>query len=333
MVSVIILNYNGLQHDFLPHCLTSLYAQTYPNLEIIVVDNASTDESVCYVTEQFPQVRLLALPQNYGFCAGNNRGLALATGDYILFANNDTQFPPETIARLVTGMAQAPDIGLVSPKLLRPTPDLAGHYILDSAGLQLRPDFTLRDRGFGLPDVGQYDQPVFLFAACGATFFVRRAALESVMTVEGHCWDETFLAYYEDGDLSWRLQHQGWRCLYWPDAVVYHARGGSSASSFFQKPVRFKAHTITNRYLMLIKNVTGAELLSRLPYILIREGLIWGYLCLHPRLLLQVGRNLWQTVPHARQIRRSAVNRLRPVNVFAVTPAPSAWHFDVVKEG
>lgn len=299
LVSVVVLNFNGRQHDYLPVCLRSLLAQTHPALEVIVVDNASSDDSVAYLQTHFPSVQVIANSQNVGFCAGNNLGYAQTQGEFVLFANNDTVFAPDCVAQLVAGAAQRPLWGMVSPKLVRPTKHPTEPPLLDSAGLALRRDFTLRDRGFGEPDRGQFEQVEELFACCGAAAFYRRTALQTVLHEDGTLWDETFVAYYEDGDLAWRLQRAGWRCGYVPTAVVGHHRGGSSPASFFHKPIVYQTHTIKNRYLMILKNASVGDVVRRLPFFLLREGLIGGYLLVHPRLLMAVVRALGQTVPLA----------------------------------
>lgn len=297
VVSVIILNYNGVANDHLPDCLASLAAQSHPALQIIVVDNASSDNSVDFIQSHYPHITLIQNQTNLGFCRGNNVGFAQATGEFLFFLNNDTLVQPDCIGQLLQAAAQYPQAGLFSPKLQRPLPPHSppsAAPLIDSAGLLLRRDLTLRDRGFSTPDQGQFQQPAFLFAVCGAALFIR-SSLAHALAVDGRLWDEAFFAYYEDGDLSWRAQNAGWRCLYWPTAVVIHKRGGASPASFFQKPAIYQLHTIKNRYLMLLKNGSWRLLWPQLPYILLRELLIWGYLALHPR-------RLWATLQALRPL-------------------------------
>jgi GT2 family glycosyltransferase len=318
LISVIVLNYNGTKHDYLAACLRSLLGQSLMPHQIVVVDNGSEDNSVVFVRENFPQVTLIAAGQNLGFCAGNNLGYPCATGDFVLFANNDTLFRADALERLVEGSKLAANIGMVAPKLIRPCRPGESSFRLDSGGLMLQADLTLRDRGFGEADLGRYETPAFLFAPCGAAAFYRQAALQEILHRDGTLWDESFVAYYEDGDLAWRLQNRGWRCLYYPSAVVEHYRGGSSAATFFKKPLGFKVHTIKNRYLMLLKNASPSLLVRQLPYLIVREALIAGYLALHPGLLLAVWRAFIQSAPSARQKRRvmkPAVSRHHLLNV------------------
>jgi len=299
MVSIIVINFNGLKNDFLPKCLSSLTKQTYKSLEIIVVDNASSDDSVQYIVQNFPNIILIRNQENVGFCQGNNIGYEKVNGKYVLFANNDTVFQEDSIEKLVFAIELDNQIGMVSPKLVRPSSNDQDFQILDSTGLLLLDNLMLRDRGFGEMDTGQYDEAVFLFAPCGASGFFRRDVLETIKNKCGELWDEDFIAYYEDGDLAWRIHQEGWKCLYFPEAIVIHHRGGSSSSNFFDKPISFKVHTIKNRYLMLIKNVSKNIVLNQWTILIRQEILIWGYLILRPRLLFTVLQTLLKKIPIA----------------------------------
>lgn len=305
MVSVIIVNFEGLKNSFLPNCLHSLTQQTYKHLQIIIVDNASTDGSADYVANQFPNVVLIRNQENVGFCRGNNIGFEQAVGKYVLFANNDTILSENCIEMLQCAIELDPRIGMIAPKLIRPPDSDMTSHLLDSAGLLLQKNLLLRDRGFGEPDFGQYEEATFLFAACGAAAFFRRDVLELARhQCGGELWDEDFIAYYEDGDLAWRIQQKGWKCLYFPQAVITHHRGGSSASAFFDKPLLFKAHTIKNRYLMLVKNASLQLIANQAIHLLWQEMLVWGYLLLHFRQMFTVLSMLFNTLPAAFQKRR-----------------------------
>lgn len=305
LVDVIILNYNGMVNHYLPACLGSLAHQTYSPIQVIVVDNASTDDSVSFIREQYPNIQLKVSGENLGFCRGNNLGFQFAEGEYVLFANNDTVFHEKSIEYLVRASKLNSHIGMVAPKLIRPYLDINSLYTLDSTGLQLKKDITLRDRGFDEVDSGRFDDPCLLFAPCGAAAFFRRDVLNSVCHDDGTLWDEDFFAYYEDGDLAWRIHNKGWVCLYYPLAVVEHHRGGSSPASFFDKPTAFKVHTIKNRYLMMLKNMSLKMFMQHIPHLLVRELLIWGYIIIHPRLGFAVIQALRDTYTSALLKRKS----------------------------
>lgn len=321
LVSIIILNFNGLKKEFLQNCLLSLYEQTYEEIEVILVDNASTDSSVEYVKTAFPQILLVNNQENVGFCRGNNIGYQMATGDYVFFLNNDTVLNETCVEKMVEGIDIHPNIGMIAPKLTRPNveqPDLG--ELIDSAGLLLLNGMRLRDRGFGSVDSGQYNAPTRLFAPCGAAAFFRKTILDSIYMKYGEVWDEDFFAYYEDGDLAWRVHHEGWQCLYFPQATLVHYRGGSSPHSFFKKPFEYKVHTIKNRYLMIIKNASSHDVKRGWASLLKQEVAIWGYMVLHPRLLLSVLRALYLTVPNALRKRRIIKPEMRDLGDVLFSP-------------
>ena len=225
LVSVIVINWNGAHH--LPPCLDSLLAQTYPRVEILVADNASTDGSQALVREQYPGVKLVALPENRGFTGGNNAGIEASAGDIVILLNNDTEVAPDWIAEVVAAFDRHPEAGTVASKMLlfqqRDTFHTAGDFY--------RLDGLPGNRGVWQKDEGQYQQEEAVFGACGGALAVRRAVLDQIGLL-----DDDFFFSAEDVDFAWRAQLAGWRCVYTPRAVVYHhlaATGGDITASFY----------------------------------------------------------------------------------------------------
>ncbi len=225
LVSVIVINWNGAQH--LPPCLNALAAQTYPRLEVIVADNASTDGSQALVREQYPAVRLVALPENRGFTGGNNAGIAASTGAIVILLNNDTEVAPDWAAALVAAFERHPEAGLAASKMLlfqqRDTFHTAGDFY--------RVDGLPGNRGVWQKDSGQYDREEYVFGACGGALAVRRDVLDAIGLL-----DDDFFFSAEDVDFAWRAQLAGWPCIYVPAAVVYHhlaATGGDVTASYY----------------------------------------------------------------------------------------------------
>lgn len=225
LFSVIIPNWNG--KHFLPTCLDALKAQTYPRVEVIVVDNASTDGSQALLKTDYPWVKLVELPANRGFTGACNAGIRAATGDYIALLNNDTEVAPDWVAAVADAFERYPDAGSVASKMLlfdrRDTFHTAGDY------------FTLDgragNRGVWQKDEGQYDREEYVFSACGGSAVYRRAMLDDIGLL-----DDDFFFSGEDVDLGWRAQLAGWRCLYTPRAIVYHhlsATGGGVTASYY----------------------------------------------------------------------------------------------------
>ncbi len=215
-VSVIILNYNGIQ--FLQDCIESVMAQTYPNVEVVVVDNGSTDGSQDFVRTRFPSVLLVQNSSNLGFAEGNNRGAAAASGDALFFLNNDTRMSPDALEWAVRTLTTGGSVGIVAPKLL-----LAGSPDkLNSAGGRCDIFGYAEDRGIFERDVGQYDRTGEVFYACGAALLVWASLYRNAGG-----FDPSYFIYYEDVDLCWRLRLQGCVVAFSPRAVVYHKYGAT----------------------------------------------------------------------------------------------------------
>jgi GT2 family glycosyltransferase len=248
-VSVIILTWNG--RAYLTECLDSLAAQNCRDFETILVDNGSSDGSAEYVRGAYPWVRLLELPENVGFAAGNNRGLALAQGTYIVTLNNDTKAAPEFLAELVLVAESDARIGMVAAKMrnyYRPEE-------IDAVGLKIGTNGLGYNIGIGETDSGQYDDAA-IFGPCGGAALYRREMLD-----ETGFFDSDFFAYYEDFDLAWRGRLAGWKALAAPRALVYHVHSATGG-----KMSRFKTYyTHRNKWYVIIKNWPLGLLLKRLP--------------------------------------------------------------------
>ena len=235
-VSVIIPNWNGAHH--LPTCLDSLRAQRWADAEVIVVDNASQDESLA-VLARYPEVVVLPQRKNLGFTGACNAGLRVARGEIQVLLNNDTEADPNWLAALVDAFDRHSEVGMVASKMRL----FDRRDVLHTAGDYVTPDGMAHNRGIWHRDEGQYNHEAYVFSACGGSAAYRRRMLEEVGLL-----DEAFFFSFEDVDLAWRAQLAGWRCLYTPDAVVYHklkASGGGATASFYDG---------RNRIFTLVKN-------------------------------------------------------------------------------
>ncbi|MCG2767418.1 MAG: glycosyltransferase family 2 protein [Anaerolineae bacterium] len=225
MISVIIPNWNGT--TLLPGCLDSLRTQTHPDYEVILVDNASTDDSVEMIRREYPEVRVLELARNLGLTGGVNAGIAIARGEIIALLNNDAEASPAWLTELEAALARHPEAGSVASKML-----LYDHpKTINSAGDFYRTDGILGNRGVWQQDDGEFDQEDFVFGGCGGAVAYRRTLLEQI-----GLFDEDLFMYCEDVDLSWRAQLAGWGCVYAPLAVVHHrlsATGGGVLASYY----------------------------------------------------------------------------------------------------
>lgn len=224
-LSIVIPNWNGAHH--LPTCLEALRRQTHPDCEIIVADNASTDSSLDLLARDYPEVRVVRLPENRGFTGACNAGIEAATGDFVALLNNDTEVDPGWAAAVIDAFNRHPEAGLVASKML--LFDRRDRF--HTAGDLYRIDGRLINRGVWERDEGQYDREEYVFSACGGSSAYRRSMLDEIGLL-----DEDFFFSCEDMDLAWRAQLQGFRCIYAPNAVVYHrlaATGGDVTASFY----------------------------------------------------------------------------------------------------
>lgn len=224
-VSVAVLSWNGRSH--LETCLQALAAQRDPGVdwEILVLDNGSTDGTADWMRREIlprmPRVRLIASPVNHGFCGGNNRLVAEASGDAVAFLNNDTRPRPEWLGALVDALAGAPpDVAAVSGKIVDWEGERLdfGRGVMTFDGHAFQLDFRKPLDRARVPKAGEE-----LFFACGGNMLIRR---ESFLRAGG--FDEDYFAYLEDVDLGWRLWSGGERVVFVPDAVVHHRSSATS---------------------------------------------------------------------------------------------------------
>jgi GT2 family glycosyltransferase len=252
LVSVIILNWNGKK--FLTECLEFLAAQTFRDFETILVDNGSSDGSALYVRNTFPWVRLLELPENVGFAEGNNRGLALAQGEYIVTLNNDTKVEPGFLKEMVEAVKYDEQVGMVAAKMM----NYYSPQIIDCAGLKISSNGLGYSVGIDEPDYGQFDN-IDVFGPCGGAALYRRSMLDGI-----GFFDPDFFAYYEDYDLAWRGRLAGWKAVSASLAVVYHVH---SATGGMMSPFKVY-HTHRNKWFVIIKNWPMKLLLRNVPIVL-----------------------------------------------------------------
>jgi GT2 family glycosyltransferase len=263
LVSAIVVNWNGL--DRIDSCVASLLRQTWPALEIIVVDNDSRDGSLALLRSRYgSRITLIESPVNLGFAGGNNLGIRVAKGAYVALLNNDAVAEADWVGALVRAAEADPVVGMCASKILV----LDGHGLIDSAGLLMSADGIGRGRGRLDPDGDAYARAEDALVPSGCAALYRRAMLDEI-----GLFDEDFFAYCEDADLGLRGRLAGWRCRYVPDAVVHHAYSRSTAPYS-----AFKAfHVERNRCFVLLKCFPLGAIVASLPYTLARYGLqLWG---------------------------------------------------------
>lgn len=294
-ITVVVVNHNGGQ--LLQRCLEAVFAQEVQGgFEVVLVDNASTDGSLAMAAALFPDLRVVALPRNAGFAAGNNAGFEAARGGFLVLLNTDAFVRPGCLAALRAAALSDERAAAVTARLVfaeRPG-------VIQNAGVLLLEDGGGADRGAGEEDLGQYALREEVFGFCGAAALLKRDAL-----ADAGQFDEQFFMYYEDTDLSWRLRLRGWRIVYEPAAVVEHVHAAASGewSDFFV------FHADRNRLLMLLKNAP-VRMIARSAAAILRRGSRAGSPAhgvrsnVHARVLLSVLRLLPHVLSQRFRIRR-----------------------------
>jgi GT2 family glycosyltransferase len=255
LVSVTLVTYNSGR--FIKRCLESVLAQKSATIEIIIVDNASTDGTLDILEHFEDRCRIVYNDENIGFAAAQNQAIRLSSGDWVLTLNPDVLLLPNFIRALLDSGNMDPKIGTVCGKLLaiRPTFDLPEKPLVDSTGIYFTPMLRHLDRGSQEVDNGHYLKHEYVFGATAAAALYRREMIDDI-SIDGEFFDPDFFVYREDADVAWRAQLFGWHCLYTPHARGYHVRNVLPGNRRALPPV-INMHSVKNRFLMRIKNMTG----------------------------------------------------------------------------
>jgi GT2 family glycosyltransferase len=261
LISVVVVNWNGV--NLIGDCLQSLRSQTFKDYEVIVADNGSNDGSLDLVAEQFPEVRLISLGRNHGFCGANNRALDHAQGEFVALLNNDAAADVRWLETLHYGIASSQEVGLCASKIVH----FDHRNLIDSAG-----------DGFGICGVGfkrghslaanLFEREEEVFGACGAGALYRRSLLDEV-----GFFDEDLFCVHEDVDLSFRARLLGYKCLFIPQALVYH-KGGSTLGHLSDDYVYYGQR---NAEIVCLKNMPGPLLFRYFHHHLLYNLLALGY--------------------------------------------------------
>jgi hypothetical protein len=247
--SLVILNYNGGR--LLGDCLASLARLTTP-AEVVVADNASTDDSLALLRAQWPQVRVLAFDRNWGFAEGYNRALAQVESEWVGLLNNDATLAPDWLETLLAFAAAHPRAAILGGKLL--FGGQANERVLQSVGACFTDAGTAFEVGWGEHDDGQHDQPRRTASIPGAALLIRRAVFHELGG-----FDPAYFAYLEDVDLCWRAWLAGYEVWVAPRAVAWHHFGASSGGRAAPFRIRWMQR---NRYANMVKHLGPPTLFS-----------------------------------------------------------------------
>lgn len=265
LVSIVILNWNG--RKFLEQFLPSVMASTYANKRVIVADNASTDESLSFLRENFPAVEIIVNSSNEGFAKGYNTALKQVKSDYYVLLNSDVEVTPAWIGPVIELMEKDNSIAACQPKLLSYNNKHEFEYAGASGGWMDNFGYPFsRGRVFDVveEDNGQYDDVQPCFWASGAALFIRAELFHAMRG-----FDEYMFAHQEEIDLCWRLQLAGYNVYVQPASVVYHLGGGTLPHGNSRKVfLNFR-----NNLIMLAKNFSFATALWKIPFRMGLDGL------------------------------------------------------------
>ncbi len=256
-VAVVILNWNG--RKYLEQFLPSVTAATYSNYEVIVADNGSTDDSIAFLQESYPAIRIIAMDKNYGFAKGYNEALKQVVADYYMILNSDVEVPQGWLQPMVALLENDTTIAACQPKILSYNNKKLFEYAGAAGGWLDKYGYPFaKGRVFDVceEDKGQYDQTEPVFWASGAALFIRSAVFHKVKG-----FDEYFFAHQEEIDLCWRIQLAGYKIYSCPASVVYHVGGGTLPRGNSKKTyLNFR-----NNHIMLSKNLPFSKKLWIMP--------------------------------------------------------------------
>lgn len=290
LLSVSIITWNS--KEYIGKCLDYVSMQTYPNIEVIVIDNNSVDGTVEYLKKNFSEIKLIRNNVNKGYCGGHNIGIRESKGEFVLCLNPDVFIERRHIEELLKVMNDNLNVGGCIGKLYQYDPQVESREkhsikIIDTTGLSILKSRRFIARGHGEIDNGQFDRMEYIIGIDGMAPLYRKKMLENIK-IEGEYFDELFFAYCEDHDLCLRAQIYGWKFMFVPTAIAYHVRTWkhvktwtlSNLTTRKSMPPKLKSIAIRNHYLTVLKNDFKKLFLKYIPFILLRAIEVIGYILL-----------------------------------------------------
>ena len=268
------------KNDYFIACLDSLAKQSYYPIEIIIIDNSLNYDVNGRIKKVCPLAKVYFSPRNLFYCEALNKGISLSNGIFVLCLNDDVVLDKNFVSAAVRGFYIDERVGMVSGKIMR-----TDKKTIDSTGLFLSRWRTAKERGYGLRDAGRFEKEEYVFGVNGAVAFYRKRMLEKIK-INSEYFDSDFCIFYEDLDIAWRARNFGWQAYYIPQAIAYHARGGTArgkkgiGKSFARRYLDddLCADLIKNRWLAIIKNETWLGFLSFWPFIVLYDCAAAAYL-------------------------------------------------------
>jgi GT2 family glycosyltransferase len=328
LVSLHIVVRNG--ENYIRHCLDAVRRQTYRNIEVTILDNASTDATADIVAREYPAYKLIRHSVNLGMWPGHEHLLPIARGEYLCALSVDVILDANFVTACVQALEISPYRGAIQGKIYQyqradlgsgQAPHALPREMLDTCGFALTHGRKVVNLGHGSQDTENFSTPKTIFGVEGAVPFFRKSALESCR-VEGHIWDPDFFWYGDDLDLAWRMNIFGYQHYFEPRAVAWHDRSttkGSASTPILgqiqrrairaQIPLLKRRLDWSNIRFTIIKNDYIINLLRDFPLILAREIAILGYTILfEPKVLFEIGR-FFRLLPSMLRRRRQVMRR------------------------
>ncbi|PIR96115.1 MAG: hypothetical protein COT92_02830 [Candidatus Doudnabacteria bacterium CG10_big_fil_rev_8_21_14_0_10_42_18] len=345
----VVVNLLGWNHKaLLKKCIDSVLAQTHKDFELVYMDNASKDGSAEFVRQNYPSINITVNETNLGYAGGHNKFFASCGADFLMVLNPDVQLLPDYLEEAVKAFKDE-KVGAVMGKLLRlspPSPALIRGRIkgdvIDSTGITINLFRRGRDRGQWEEDTGQYDNQTKIFGVNGAASIFRKSALDRVRVPKNfqfpipnsqsnpkskiinqksgyEYFDEDFFAYWEDLDLSWRLNLSGYECRFASGAIAYHERNAGQSKGGYKKIFSFIKHhkqlspnvkkwNWKNHLFCILKN--DFELYKSLPFIFARELAMLFYILIFETATLAVLPEFFEQFPKMKKKRKFIKSRL-----------------------
>lgn len=297
LVTIIIVSWNGLL--YLRKFLPSIQRIKYKRFEIILVDNHSSNGTMDYVSQDFPEVQIIRNKENLGFAEANNIGFRRAKGDLILFCNNDVEVEDDFLGKLVEELKKDEKLGGVQPKIVL----MNENNKLDSvAGFLTNSGFLLHYGIYKDEKDYKYNRKLDIYSAKGACMLFKREVIEKV-----GLFDKDFFAYFEETDFCHRIWLAGYKIRYIPEAKIYHLMGGTSKDidlAFIQ------FHSFKNRLNSFLKNLGFKELLKILPLHLFLINLASVFYAISGRVKVAFGLQnaiIWNLVNLRKTLRKRRI--------------------------
>lgn len=267
LVSVAVVNWNG--DAFIHRCLEHVFAQTHGPLEVIIVDNGSTDGSLERIQARWgDRCRYIVNTKNVGYSPAMNQAIEAVTGAFMVQLNSDACLHESFVERTLERIQRDPRVGVVGGRVYQWDGDALTHDLRKGEGGR----YYFRKR-FQLRADESEERETMSFGPASCFPLLRMEALKDVYGATGHYFDESFFAGWEDTDLWFRMQLRGWTCVFLPGAFGWHVGSGSAGgnTTFFTKSVDYRTRIVRNRLFLMAKNLPTSLLLRLSPYLLFAE--------------------------------------------------------------